>query len=132
MAFSGPGQVRRETSPSSTAGGARTRLFNYDVGDAAFKKEHRDWLTDNLVPILKKSRNTKVHLWGTASRSGTDQFNRTLSEKRANFIRDFLMQKGAIRENIQFKGLGESPAKAAGIADGTESPEDRAVLVDVN
>ena len=33
---------------------------------------------------------------------------------------------------IQFKGLGESVARAAGVADGTENPEDRAVLVDVN
>ncbi len=133
MGFSGPGQVRREAVPS--VGGTqvvRTRLFNYDIGDASMKSEHRDWLTVNLLPILQKSRNTTVNLWGTASRSGSDQFNRALSEKRANFIRDFLAQKGAARDQIQFKGLGENPAKAAGVKDGTESPEERAVLVDVN
>ena len=73
-----------------------------------------------------------MQLWGTASRSGSDQFNLSLSEKRANFIRDFLLQKGAAREQIKFRGLGESPAKAAGVVDGKESPEDRAVLVDIN
>jgi hypothetical protein len=130
MPSSGPGQVRREKAFAGSKA-ARTRLFNYDIGDHVMKNEHRDFLLANVVPILKRSKNTAVQLWGTASRSGSDQFNLKLSEKRANFIRDFLVQQGALREQIKFRGLGESPAKSAGIADGNESPEDRAVLVDV-
>src|SRR5262245_43124393 len=128
-----PGQVRREGPPAtSLTAPLEVRLFNYEINDATLKQEHRDWLTANLVPILRACPHTKLDLPGTASRTGTDQYNLKLSEQRAKNIDAFLQQNGIVREQIAFRGLGEAPARAAGKRDETESDEDRAVLVEVN
>ncbi len=129
----GPGRIRVESTPSPDLGAPmEARLFNYDVGADSLKTEHRDWLTDNVVPILTKSRQSNVELRGTASRSGSDAFNKQLSERRAKVIKFHLEQSGVLGQQIIFNGLGEAPARAAGFKDGTETDEDRAVLVKLN
>lgn len=129
----GPGRIRQESPKSpNLATPLRTRLFNYDVNDATLKNEHRDWLTENVVPVLTACRRTKVQLTGTASRTGSDQHNLKLSEQRAKVIESFLQQKGIFHDQIFFRGLGEQPAKAAGKLNDTETDEDRAVIVEIN
>jgi outer membrane protein OmpA-like peptidoglycan-associated protein len=39
---------------------------------------------------------------------GSDEYNQTLSENRANSVRDFLVAQGIPRDNITAKGFGES------------------------
>ena len=57
--YRGPGRVRRESPPSySLAAPLKARLFNYDVDDATPKKEHRDWLSDNVIAVLRTCRRT--------------------------------------------------------------------------
>src|SRR4051794_12012980 len=102
--YKGPGQVRRESPPTTNlAAPLKARLFNYDVDDAALKKEHRDWLAAEVIPILRTCRKTTVDLRGTASRSGTDAYNLKLSERRAAGIEAFLEQNGVLSRQIAFR-----------------------------
>lgn len=129
----GPGRVRVESAPSiNLVAPLKARLFNYDVDDATLKREHRDWLADEVVPVLRSCRSIQVDLRGTASRTGSDQHNLRLSEQRAKGIELFLEQNGAAHEQIKFRGLGEAPARAAGKGETSEADEDRAVLLQLN
>src|SRR5262249_31523305 len=67
-------------------------------------------------PVLRSCRHTRIDLSGTASRTGTDKHNLELSERRAKVIRFFLQDKGVVLEQINYRGLGEVPARAAGKA----------------
>ena len=75
----------------------------------AFEDIHFDFNQSTLTPeakvILKRNvqllrENPKAHIRiaGYTSASGTDAYNQTLSEKRANSIKEFLVSEGVIKE----------------------------------
>jgi hypothetical protein len=102
-------------------------LFNFDIDDATLKPKHQQWLDDNVVPFLGTA--TRIALFGTASRSGSDQYNQALSERRVKTVKDYLLRKGARPGTIVESAAGEQPAARAGERDGTEDPRFRAVEV---
>ena len=52
MGVKTPGQVRKESVPSSSlAAPLKARLFNFDNNDATLKKEHQDVLEQKVVPL---------------------------------------------------------------------------------
>jgi OOP family OmpA-OmpF porin len=51
---------------------------------------------------------------------GTDEYNQTLSEKRAESVRDYLVQQGIAAGSIESKGFGKTMPIAS-----NESPEGR-------
>jgi hypothetical protein len=106
---------------------ARALLFNFDIDDASLKPQHQQWLDDNVVPFLGTA--TRIALAGTASRSGSDQYNQGLSERRVKTVKDYLLGKGAKPATIADSAAGEQPAALAGDRNGSENPRFRAVEV---
>jgi hypothetical protein len=124
----GPGKVKNVSLPNQTAASSfAASLFNFDIDDATVKREHQDWLNTILVPRLKVVP-TPVRLVGSASRSGTADHDRALSEQRVNAIRDHLLRQGVSRALLTTSFTGKDLSVAAS----DEDEGDRAVLVAVD
>jgi outer membrane protein OmpA-like peptidoglycan-associated protein len=58
--------------------------------------------------ILVLHPELKVQVEGHTDSVGSDDFNQTLSEKRAEAVRDFLVSNDVARDSITAKGFGKS------------------------
>jgi outer membrane protein OmpA-like peptidoglycan-associated protein len=65
-------------------------------------------LLDNDVLVLKKNPKMTVRMAGYTSAQGTEAVNQKISEKRANAVRDYLIEKGIAPERIATIGYGRT------------------------
>lgn len=106
-------------------------LFNFDIDQDFLKPEHQNWLRGKVVDIIKQGGS--LWLAGITSRSGPDDWNQSLSRRRADALTNFLR----IQTLWPFRGFkvawdaawGESFAKYAGVKDDTEDEFYRGVLL---
>lgn len=61
-----------------------------------------------LVNFLRENRDQTITIEGHTDSLGSDAYNRDLSERRAEAVRDFLAQNGIDPERITARGLGEA------------------------
>lgn len=66
---------------------------------------------DDLVTILNKYPDTNIEVQGHTDNTGSDSYNQTLSEQRANAVASYLKSKGIAASRITTKGFGESTPK---------------------
>ncbi len=122
----GPGRVDplpvRPNPPAIVSG----LLFNFDIDDDTVKLEHIMWLEINVVPLLR-SPGLQISLRGTASRSGAADYNKKLSDRRVEAVKNHLLGRGAPAAAFAGIGAGEGDADLAGQKDGTEDERFRAV-----
>ncbi len=74
------------------------------------KAELRESGKDKLDELAQKARGAEVDrivLAGYADRIGSEQYNRGLSEKRAQAVADYLASKGIEQSRLQVEGRGE-------------------------
>jgi len=85
------------------------------------RSELRPEARDRLSPVadaIRATGNTAVIAGYTDSR-GSDEYNRTLSQRRAEAVRDFLIGEGVPSDHIQAEGRGEmSPVAPNTTAEG--------------
>lgn len=62
---------------------------------------------NKLADILKQNPNEKVLVEGHTDNVGSPAFNRELSQRRADAVRDALMERGVSPDRIATRGLGE-------------------------
>ncbi|MEX2230535.1 MAG: OmpA family protein [Cyclobacteriaceae bacterium] len=79
--------------------------FDYDR--ATFKTESYSDL-NKLESMLRQNSQIKVEISGHTDAYGHWQYNRTLSQKRAEAVKDFLTKKGIDTRRIKAVGYGES------------------------
>ncbi|MEL6791944.1 MAG: OmpA family protein [Pseudomonadota bacterium] len=90
----------------------------FDVDQAAIKPEFRDPLSE-VAETLVKFESSAVDIIGHTDSTGSDAYNQTLSERRADSVSDFLTRRGVIRERIVAFGEGETqPIADNGTAEG--------------
>lgn len=65
-------------------------------------------LLDKDVQVLKENPRMKVRMAGYTSAQGTEDSNQTLSEGRANAVRNYLIEKGVAPERITIIGYGRT------------------------
>lgn len=98
-----------------------------------------DWdksvITPEAAEILKKAAaayketgQATILLQGHADRSGTDQYNQGLSERRAKAAKDFVTQQGVPAEAVATESFGESKPLVE-TADGVREPQNRRVEI---
>ena len=90
--------VNREVSFSNV-------VFDFDKStikpEAAFE-------LDNIVETLKKYDDINVRIESYTDSRGSESYNQTLSEARANSTLKYLVDKGISPERLTVVGLGES------------------------
>ncbi len=78
----------------------------FDYNSAVIKPAHFEAL-DKVAAVLTKNAGVKIRIDGHTDWIGSDAFNQTLSEKRANAVKEYLVTKGISEARLQTKGFGE-------------------------
>lgn len=68
---------------------------------------------DRTIEGLKRNAKAKVEIEGHTSSEGGEEFNRKLSEDRANSVRNYMVRKGISGERVTAVGYGYSRPKAS-------------------
>ena len=84
---------------------ARTILF--DTGRATLKTETVSVFVD-IIKILNEYPTAKFTVEGHTDSVGSEKLNQSLSEKRANSVRDFLIKEGISADRLTAIGYGEA------------------------
>ena len=63
---------------------------------------------DELTAILKKYESANLIIEGYTDSKGADDFNLTLSQKRTESVKTYLMEKGIMESRLTSTGLGET------------------------
>ncbi len=112
-------------------------LFAFDK--STLKPEGKEEL-DKLAKDLSAVNYDSIHVTGHTDRIGSTKYNQKLSERRANAVRDYLVDKGIPADRIVAEGKGETqPVTRPGECTGPKSRKliaclqpDRRVDVEVN
>ena len=84
----------------------------FDFNKSALKPEGKT-LVDTAVKAMKDDSNMRVTVEGHTDSVGSDAYNQRLSERRANLVRDYMMEQGVAGSRITAVGLGESKPVAS-------------------
>lgn len=128
--------VETETvSDASDAGGAVATLgdlphdgmvyFSLDSTDLDSEDQA---MLDDIVAAVKESGDAKIVVRGHADRSGGDDYNLSLSERRAETIAAALVAAGIPAEQVRTMGMGET-APAIDTEDGVAMRQNRRAAV---
>lgn len=80
---------------------------NFDYDKSTLRSEDRDIIDQNAAD-LKEWGDVDVEVSGHTDSVGSDQYNQSLSLRRAESVRDYLISKGISAERLTVKGYGES------------------------
>jgi outer membrane protein OmpA-like peptidoglycan-associated protein len=61
----------------------------------------------NVAQFLRENPERQITIEGYTDNVGSDAYNRELSQRRADSVRDFLVQSGISADRITARGLGE-------------------------
>lgn len=79
-----------------------------------------------LVPLLAKAGKHPATIEGHTDAKGTDAYNQTLSEKRAQTVKDWLVAHGALPATTPIQGWGKrKPVAPNTKPDGSDDPAGR-------
>lgn len=76
--------------------------------DSAKLKEGGLKELERVANVLNKYRRTTILVEGHTDRSGPEEYNQKLSERRAEAVKNALVQRGVIKERIEAVGYGET------------------------
>jgi outer membrane protein OmpA-like peptidoglycan-associated protein len=116
--------INRTIEMQKIAVGVTSVLRNiyYDYDKATFKTESYPEL-NKLEAMLRQNQNVKVEISGHTDAYGRWDYNRNLSQKRAEAVKDYLLKKGIDARRIKAIGYGESKP----IASNDDEDEGRAL-----
>ena len=81
---------------------------HFDFDRSTLKPEAQAILKRN-IQLLKDNPKAKVRIAGYTSASGTEEYNQKLSERRANAVREYLINEGIIApDRLTIIGYGET------------------------
>ena len=62
---------------------------------------------DSFISAIRQRVSNIISIFGHTDSLGTDPYNDALSERRANRVRDYLLNSGIPGREISVKGMGE-------------------------
>ena len=78
-------------------------LFDFDSSD--IKPQYHSAL-EVIIAVLKKNPGLKVEIQGNTDNMGPESYNQMLSEKRAQAVKDYMVDKGIGSERLKAVGFG--------------------------
>jgi OOP family OmpA-OmpF porin len=81
--------------------------IRFDFDKSVIKPEFVPVL-DEAVDILKKHADKKVEIDGYCDSIGTEAYNMKLGMRRANSVKNYLVEKGVTADNLTTESFGES------------------------
>lgn len=134
-----PPELQPETRVASTASdpaaaapvaGAplETRAVYFDLDSAAVRADY-DTVLQAHARHLAANPGLRIRVDGNADERGPSDYNRRLSQKRADSVRQALVSHGAPENRVSVRGLGESKPKLKGHNEESWSENRRADLV---
>jgi outer membrane protein OmpA-like peptidoglycan-associated protein len=120
-------EMKPEPKPAKGVIDRLTVHVNFDFNESNIKKSDESEL-QKAIDFVRKYPDAKVELDGYTDSKGTAQYNQELSEKRAEAVKQYLIEKGGVDETrISTRGYGESnPIAPNRTEDGKDNPEGRA------
>jgi OOP family OmpA-OmpF porin len=91
--------------PSQKVSFSDDALFGFDKSEI---KPAGKIMLDGLVDQLKSAQFDTVQLTGHTDRLGSAAYNQSLSERRANAVKNYLVSKNVPSERVKATGLGET------------------------
>jgi len=79
----------------------------FDVGSYTLKPQFRATL-DQIAQSLKTYPNSLIDVYGHTDSTGSDAFNQTLSQNRAQTVANYLVTQGVAASRIRSQGFGET------------------------
>jgi outer membrane protein OmpA-like peptidoglycan-associated protein len=98
----------------------RLEGVNFELESDRLTRESHDIL-DRVADALHDRPDLKVEVAGHTDNSGTSDYNRDLSQRRAESVRNYLISKGIDSSRLTAKGYGETEPETS-----NETPEGRA------
>lgn len=80
--------------------------IHFDYNKAKIKKKWYNRL-DKVVEVLKEEKHINMVIEGYADKTGDNDYNKQLSKKRAEAVKEYLVNKGIGFDRIQTLALGE-------------------------
>ena len=84
-----------------------TRAIHFDFDKAVIKEESFPYL-DALYKFLKEHSGMNMEIVGHTDLHGTDEYNNQLSLKRAEAVKNHLIEKGLVPKRFKIYGAGKS------------------------
>lgn len=84
----------------------------FDLDQASLQQDSIKEL-NHVVTLLRQNPDLKLEIQGHTDSQGTDTYNSTLSQKRAETVKSFLQLFGIAGERLQAKGYGETKPVAS-------------------
>jgi len=81
--------------------------INFDTNKADIKPEANTGLNE-VVDVLKNNPALKVEIQGHTDNRGAEDYNTALSQKRAEAVMNYFMEKGIAKDRLSAKGYGMS------------------------
>lgn len=90
----------------------------FDTGKATLTSAAKANL-NKLVPVFKEYADTNIEIYGYTDSTGSPEFNLTLSQKRAESVKNYLASNGLISSRFKITGMGiADPIATNDTADG--------------
>lgn len=89
--------------------------IEFDFDEAELRPENREVLS-RIAGVLLTVENFSIQVYGHTDDVGNVEYNRELSERRAEAVRRYLVESGVDEDLIQSKGFG----KSAPLVEGTD------------
>lgn len=77
----------------------------FDTGKATLTAAAQANL-DKLVPVFKEYADTNIEIYGYTDIKGSAEFNLSLSQKRAESVKNYLASKGLVSSRFKTTGMG--------------------------
>ena len=90
-----------------------SKSIRFDFDKANVKPEYRDIL-NRVAGILMTLKGYTIAVYGYTDDIGTQGYNLQLSQRRAEAVRDFLVQTGIPATIMSTKGFGKSDPRVPG------------------
>lgn len=99
---------------------------NYGFDEAKLDQQARNAIDTTVLELMRENPDLRVQIRSHTDAAGSDEYNVELSQRRAQRVVDYLVEKGIDRDRLVPKGFGERRPIAPNFnLDGTDNQEGR-------